>query len=110
MSRMSELIYPDVPGFKISGPPEQAAKAVTGTANEMREAVLARVAQCPGGATADEIAKDLCLSVLNVRSIVSELNRTGEIEQAGVRRKNDSCMTTTFWRSRSQPSPPIRGE
>jgi len=52
---MSEQIYPDSPGFKVSGPSEQAAKAITGSANKMRAAVLARIAfeiflcQFPGG-------------------------------------------------------------
>jgi predicted ArsR family transcriptional regulator len=98
MSRMSELIYPDAPGFKVPGPSEQAARAVTGSANKMRATVLAQIAQYPNGATADEIAMDLNLSVLSVRPRVSELNRTGEIEQTGARRKNDSGMTATVWR------------
>jgi predicted ArsR family transcriptional regulator len=98
MSRMSELIYPDAPGFKVSGPSEQAAEAIGGTANKMRAAVLAQFAQYPSGATADEVAKDLNLSVLSVRPRVSELNRNGEIEQTGARRKNDSGMTATVWR------------
>lgn len=110
MSRMSEPIYPDAPGFKVAGPSEQAAKAITGSANKMRAAVLAQIAQYPHGATADEIAKDLNLSVLSVRPRVSELNRNGEIEQTGARRKNESGMTATVWRVRSQPSPPIGGE
>jgi len=98
MSRMSELIYPDAPGFKVSGPSEQAAEAMSGTANKMRAAVLAQIAQYQHGATADEIAKDLNLSVLSVRPRVSELNRNGEIEQTGARRKNESGMTATVWR------------
>ena len=109
MSRMSELIYPDAPGFKVPGPSEQAAKSVAGSANKMRAVVLAEMAQYPGGAMADEIAKDLNLSVLSVRPRVSELNRTGEIQQTGARRKNESGMTATVWRLRSQPSPPIGG-
>jgi predicted ArsR family transcriptional regulator len=60
--------------------------------------VLAQVAQYPGGATADEIAKDLNLSILSVRPRVSELHRSGEIEQTGGRRKNESGMTATVWR------------
>lgn len=95
---MSELIYPDAPGFKVSGPSEQAAEAMSGTANKMRAAVLAQIAQYQHGATADEIAKDLNLSVLSVRPRVSELNRNGEIEQTGARRKNESGMTATVWR------------
>src|SRR6476661_6072362 len=102
MSRMSELTYPDAPGFKVSGPSEQAAEAMGGTANKMRAAVLAQLEQYPGGATADEIAKDLNLSVLSVRPRVSELNRNGAIEQTGARRRNESGMTSTVWRIRPQ--------
>ncbi len=98
MSRMSELVYPDAPGFKVSGPSEQAARAMTGKAARMRTIVLAQIAQYPGGATADEIARDLDLSVLSVRPRVSELNRNGEIQQTGARRKNESGMTATVWR------------
>jgi predicted transcriptional regulator len=98
MSRVGEtLTYPDAPGFKVAGPSEEAAEAIGGTANKMRAAVLARLAQCPAGATADEIAKDLNLSILSVRPRVSELKRTGKIKQTGARRKNESGMTATVW-------------
>src|ERR1700735_2568927 len=102
MSGMSELIYPDAPGFKVAGPSEQAAEAMGSTASKMRAAVLARFARYPGGATADEIAKDLTLSVLSVRPRVSELNRTGKIKQTRARRKNESGMTATVWRLRPE--------
>jgi hypothetical protein len=95
---MSELIYPDAPGFKVSGPSEQAAEAIGGTVSKMRAAVLAQISTYPGGATADEVAKDINLSVLSVRPRVSELNRTGKIEQTGARRKNGSGMSATVWR------------
>jgi predicted ArsR family transcriptional regulator len=98
MSRMSELIYPDRPGFKTSGPSEQAATAIGTTANAMRAAVLAQFAAYPNGATADEVAKDLNLSVLSVRPRVSELKRLGQIRETGGRRKNESGMTATVWR------------
>src|ERR1700690_2503128 len=94
----SEMTYPEAPGFKVSGPSEQAAEAIAGTGNKMRAAVLAQMAQYPGGATADEIAKDLNLSVLSVRPRVSELKRTGKIKKTGSRRKNESGMTATVWR------------
>ena len=103
MSRVGEtLTYPNSPGFKVSGPSDQAAEAISGTANKMRAAVLRQFATYPGGATADEIAKDLNLSVLSVRPRVSELNRNGEIEQTGARRKNESGMTATVWQVASQ--------
>jgi len=101
---MSELIYPDAPGFKVSGPSEQAAEAIGGNASKLRAAVLAQFAAYPGGATADEVAKDLNLSILSVRPRVSELNRTGKIEQTGGRRKNDSGMTATVWRIKPKAS------
>lgn len=114
MSRMSELlpadqVYPASPGYRVVGPSEQAAKAMIGKAAHMRAVVLAQIAQYPAGATADEIAKDLNLSVLSVRPRVSELNRTGEIEQTGARRKNESGMTATVWRIRPSLSPSIAG-
>jgi predicted ArsR family transcriptional regulator len=95
---MSELIYPDAPGFKVSGTSQQAAEVIGGNANKLRAAVLAQFAAYPGGATADEVAKDLNLSVLSVRPRVSELKRTGKIRQTGARRKNESGMTATVWR------------
>ena len=103
MSRISELIYPDAPGFKVSGPSEQAAEAMGGTANKMRAAVLARFAQYPTGATADEVARDLNLSVLSVRPRVSELKRTGKIKKTIARRKNQSGMSATVWRIAPSP-------
>src|ERR1700680_1651529 len=90
--------YPDAPGFKVSGPSEQAAEAMGSTANKMRAAVLAQLAQYPAGATAGEDERDLKLSVLSVRPRVSELKRTGKIKQTGARRKNESGMTATVWR------------
>jgi predicted ArsR family transcriptional regulator len=105
---MSELIYPDAPGFKVAGPSEQAAEAMGSTTNKMRAAVLAQFAVYRGGATADEIAKDLNLSILSVRPRVSELKRTGKIKQTGTRRKNESGMTATVWRI-AEPLPADAG-
>jgi predicted ArsR family transcriptional regulator len=98
MSRMSELIYPDAPGFKVSGPSQQAAEAMSGIANRVTAEVLAQFALYPGGATADEIAKALNLSVLSVRPRVSELKRTGKIKPTSARCKSQSGMTATVWR------------
>ncbi len=106
MSRMSELIYPDAPGFKASGPSEQAATAIGTTASKLRAAVLAQFAAYPSGATADEVAKDLNLSVLSVRPRVSELKRLGQIRETGGRRKNQSGMTATVWRIVSSSEKP----
>src|SRR3977135_4331777 len=105
MSPMSELVYPDAPGFKASGPSQDAAKAISSTAARMRAAVLTKIAQRPAGATADKIAHELGLSVLSVRPRVSELKRAGEIRPTSARRKNDSGMTATVW----QLPPPLPG-
>jgi predicted ArsR family transcriptional regulator len=108
MSRVFEQLgpkagYPDSPGFKRPGPSEQAAAAIGSTATVLRAKVLAQFGAYPGGATADEIAKDLDLSVLSVRPRVSELNRTGQIKETGGRRKNESGMTATVWRVAPKP-------
>ena len=96
MSRVGEtLIYPDAPGFK-------AAEAIGGNANKLRASMLAQFATYPGGATADEVAKDLNLSVLSVRPRVSELKRLGKIKQTSACRKNESGMTPTVWRIAAQ--------
>jgi predicted ArsR family transcriptional regulator len=89
--------------IEAASPSEQAAEAMGSTANKRRAAVLEQIAQYPGGATADEIAKDLDLSVLSVRPRVSELKRLGEIKQTGARRKNESGMTATVWRIEGAP-------
>jgi hypothetical protein len=97
---MSELIYPDRPGFKVEGPSEEAAQRIG--AAKMRAAVLAQIGSYQSGATADEVAKDLNLSVLSVRPRVSELNRMGEIQQTAARRKNESGMAATVWQIASE--------
>ena len=108
MSRMSELMpedgYPSNPGFKIHGPSESAARTMRGSAAQLRAKVLARIAEYPSGATADEVAKDLDLSVLSVRPRVSELRRNGDIRQTPQRRRNASGMTATVWQAVVQKS------
>lgn len=98
MSRLPEE-YPDKPGFKAPGPSEQAAEKIAGRAEIVRAAVLAAFkGKYPDGATADEIAKEMNLSVLSVRPRVSELHRLGHLQDTGTRRKNESGMTATVWR------------
>lgn len=104
MSRMSE-IYPDSPGFKASGPSEQAAEKVASHAKVLRAKVLGTFKDKPSGLTADEVATELNLSALSVRPRVSELRRNGEIEDAGQRRRNASGLNATVWRY-VPPAPP----
>lgn len=107
MSRMSELGYPDAPGFKAHGPSEQAATTIAGTAKTLRDQVRNVIASAPHGLTADEVATKLNRSILSVRPRVSELHRQGEIRQTGGRGKNDSGMSASVWTL--APPLPMRG-
>jgi hypothetical protein len=99
MSRISEPVYPNAPGFKRPGPSEQSARAVSGMASKLRTRVLEEFKKCSlSGATADEIAAALNTSILSVRPRVSELHRTGAIVGAGARRKNESGLSATVWK------------
>jgi hypothetical protein len=71
-------IYPDQPGFKTSGPSEDAASAIAGMAGIIRDRVREVIANSPSGITADEVAHRLNRSVLSVRPRVSELRRLGD--------------------------------
>lgn len=99
----ADVIYPDAPGFKVPGPSQEAAEAVKEPARVLREGVLRAFGAHPYGATADEIADALGRSILSVRPRVSELYRQGEIERTGERRRNDSGMSATVWRTRAAP-------
>jgi hypothetical protein len=105
MSRLPE-VYPDSPGFKASGPSEQAATAISSsTAKTLRDQVLKTIANAPAGLSADAVADRLGRSVLSVRPRVSELRRLGEIRPTTARAKNESGMTATIW----VQSPPLPG-
>ena len=95
---MSELRYPDSPGWKTSSPDtsKAAALAVEDRAATLREQVAARLAFEPG--TADECAAELGASVLAVRPRLSELRKRGTIEPTGERRKNESGHSAAVWR------------
>jgi hypothetical protein len=95
--------YPDAPGFKASGPSEQAAQAVAGMAKTLRDQVRNTIATAPKGLTADEIAGKLNRSILSVRPRVSELHRQGEIRPSGARGKNESGMSASVWVLASSP-------
>lgn len=91
--------YPDAPGFKASGPSEQAAERMTLVAGTMRARVLDWLRQHPDGMTADELAHALNISPFTVRPRLSELRRNHLIEDTGERRTHDSGMTATVWRA-----------
>jgi len=99
--------YPDSPGFKVSGPSEEAAAAIGGIAKTIRDQVYRVIVTAPQGLTADEIADRLNKSILSVRPRVAELHRKGEIRRlAGARGKNNSGMTASKWISSPPPAGP----
>jgi hypothetical protein len=104
MSRLPDQ-YPDQPGFKASGPSEQAATAISRSARTLRDQVLKTIADAPAGLSADAVADRLGRSVLSVRPRVSELRRLGEIRPTTQRVKNASGMGATVW----VQSPPLPG-
>jgi len=68
----------------------------------MREKVEAAYYVLPAGATADEIASEMGLSVLSIRPRVSELKRMGILLPTGQRRKNrggNSAAVLKHWRN-----------
>jgi hypothetical protein len=94
-------IYPDAPGFKgpRGGTSHEAAEAIMPALSYFRKLVLDEYeAIYPWGATADEIAARLNLSVLQVRPRVSELGRLGLIIQTADRRENASGMSARVWK------------
>lgn len=100
---MTSTSYPDSPGFKSTGPSEEAADAIAPRAPRIRDAVLEIITAAPSPMTADEVAGALGMSILTVRPRVSELHRMGEIQRANDRRCNSSGMTASTWR----PAPPL---
>ena len=97
MSRLPEA-YPDGPGFKSAGPSQEAAERVASKAKVLRDQVLQTYRdRAPAGFTADEIARDLNVSILSVRPRVSELHRNGYLKGTGQRRRNESGMSATVW-------------
>ena len=102
---MTAADYPNYPGFKVPGPSQDAATAISSTAGTLRDKVLKTIADAPDGLSADEVADRLNKSVLSVRPRVSELRRAGEIRPTMQRAKNESGMSATIW----VQSPPLPG-
>lgn len=89
--------YPLAAGFKTGGTSQEAAKKIH--AARLQKAALRVLQTNPGGLTADEIASELCESILSIRPRVSELKRQGLIEKTKERRRNVSGMSACVWRA-----------
>lgn len=88
--------YPTTPGFKEHDTSKEAAKAISGRAEILRDRALTRIANRPS--TADEVAEALGESVLAIRPRITELKQLGKIERSGERRANASGQKAHVWR------------
>jgi hypothetical protein len=99
---MSSTNYPQHPGSKAPGPSSEAARTIARPATTLRMRVYSFLRdRYPAAYSADQIAETLGETILSIRPRVSELNKSGEIEAAEGRSKNQSGMSAHCWRARS---------
>ena len=96
--------YPATPGFKASGTSQEAAEAIRPSCERLRT-IIKTALNLRGPMTADECAEHLGYSILSVRPRFTELNKTGQIEKTGERRRNASGMSASVWRLVAPPMP-----
>lgn len=92
---MTDMRYPDVPGFKARDTARQAALDFRTKAPTIRLKVLELLDGV--NLTADEAANELNLDKLAVRPRFSELARQGLIVDLGQRRRNESGKQAIVW-------------
>lgn len=88
--------YPSAPGHQKTDTSKAGAKAAKPSASTLRELCLAELRKKQR--TADEVAAALGQSVLSIRPRFTELKVRGEIEDTGVRRRNESGVNAIVWR------------
>lgn len=83
--------YPNAPGYKDTDTGMDAAIAIAEHAKTVqRRALEAFVNAYPSGLTPDQVASELCESILTVRPRCSELKRLGLIRETDATRKNNT--------------------
>lgn len=92
------MSYPQTPGYKVDGPSKDAALSFIAESIPLRARVFFAILTSDDGLTSDECAQKVGSTALAVRPRLSELLRDGEIEDAGIRRKNESGRNATVWR------------
>lgn len=92
------MSYPQSPGYKVTGPSQDAAIAMIPIAGTLQDRVYAMIERSANGLTTDECAERLGETVLSIRPRFTELAAKGEIEDSGIRRKNASGRSATVWR------------
>jgi hypothetical protein len=88
-------LYNGEPGYKEPTTSKDAAKAIKGRAETLREKALECIRV--QASTPDEVAAALGETVLAVRPRITELANAGKIQKTGARRKNVSGMSATVW-------------
>jgi len=88
--------YPLRPGHKQTDTSLEAAVAIDSEASTLRASALLTLYQA--SLTADEIAQELCRSVLAIRPRITELKRQGKIIDSGKRRPNKSGKKAIVWK------------
>ena len=91
--------YPETPGYKENTTSKDVAMSIKENANSIRRKVLF-VLKNKGtyGATTDEVASLLNITILSVRPRFSELRKKGLIEDSTERRMNESKHKAIVWR------------
>lgn len=92
-----KLKYPEAPGWKARDTSVAAAEHIRPTAANIQDQCL-RAYKVSGPMTADECANILGMSVLTVRPRISQLSALNQLEDTGIRRKNDSGRNAIVWR------------
>ena len=93
----SSLAYPNVPGARRNECSREAAEAMNGRAERLRDAALSLLKDT--ALTADEIAALLKETVLATRPRITELKAMGLIYNTGKKRKNISGVNASVWRA-----------
>ncbi|OHC95652.1 MAG: hypothetical protein A2792_03515 [Sphingomonadales bacterium RIFCSPHIGHO2_01_FULL_65_20] len=90
--------YPNAPGFKAHGTSADAAASMRNSAPRLRRMCLEHIEKAADkGATPDETAAALGLSVLSVRPRFTELARDAAIRPTGETRPNASGRAAKVW-------------
>lgn len=106
MGRIKELHAGDLtirystePGWKEPTTSRDAAKAIAGRTEHLRDRALTAIRNAgPAGLTADKVAEQVSETVLAIRPRITELFKSGKIERTGARRQNASGVSAAVWR------------
>ena len=97
---MTNQAYPATPAAGRTDTSAEAAEMLAPSVETIRAQVFEYIRNTTDGATADEAADDLGLSILTVRPRFTELKRLGQIVDSEQRRRNwRSNRTAIVWKA-----------